>query len=77
MTAKRRIQLGVWVSIVGLALATISTIGGGAVGYGKLSQKVSGLSDIAHEADARSIENSINISSIDGKLDMILEHVKK
>ena len=77
MTAKKRIQLGVWVSIVGLALATIGSIGGGAVGYGKLSETVRGTAEIAHEADSRSIENSINISAINGKLDLILKHVAK
>ena len=77
MTAKKRIQLGVWVSIVGLTLATVGSIGGGAIGYGKLTQKVEAVSHIASEADCRSIENRVNFARMEGKLDQILEHVRE
>lgn len=77
MTAQKRIQVGTIVSITGLVVLFVTTLATGFVGYGQLRGEVESVANIAHGADARSIENGKVISKIDGKLDMILEHVKR
>ena len=77
MTAQRRVQLGLWVTIAGLILSVLAVAGGGAISYGSLEQKVCENNKLATESNVRSISNQSGISEICGKLELIIKNQER